>query len=303
MGARNYSSVAVDTTLTGGITAAATSLTVASASGFPTAPFTIIVDADTASEEVMEVTNVASTTFTVTRGVDGTSGVTHDIGATVQHGVSARDFQEPNDHIQATTSVHGITNTANLATTADLASYATLASPTFTGTVTLPSTTSIGSVDSTELGYVNGVTSAIQTQLDGKAAAPTWGAYTPTWTNVTVGNGTLDFQYAQIGKIVFVHGTLTFGSTTSVSGEPQFTLPVTAVSYDAKAPVQGNCTLVDTGTETYFGSMLFNSTTKVAIRKFGLTGSSLVTSAISSTAPFTWTTGDIIAVGFWFEAA
>jgi hypothetical protein len=43
---------------------------------------------------------------------------------------------------------------------------ANLASPTFTGTVTLPSTTSVGTVSSTELGYVDGVTSAIQTQLN-----------------------------------------------------------------------------------------------------------------------------------------
>jgi hypothetical protein len=45
---------------------------------------------------------------------------------------------------------------------------ADLAGPTFTGTVTLPSTTSIGDVSSTELGYLNNVSSAIQTQLDGK---------------------------------------------------------------------------------------------------------------------------------------
>jgi hypothetical protein len=35
------------------------------------------------------------------------------------------------------------------------------------GTVTLPTTTSIGSVSSTELGYLDGVTSSIQTQLNG----------------------------------------------------------------------------------------------------------------------------------------
>ena len=45
--------------------------------------------------------------------------------------------------------------------------------PTFTGTVTLPSTTSIGTVSSTEIGYVDGVTSAIQTQLDSKLTATT----------------------------------------------------------------------------------------------------------------------------------
>ena len=45
---------------------------------------------------------------------------------------------------------------------------ANLAGPTFTGTVVLPSTTSIGNVSSTEIGYVDGVTSAIQTQIDSK---------------------------------------------------------------------------------------------------------------------------------------
>ena len=43
---------------------------------------------------------------------------------------------------------------------------ANLASPTFTGTVVLPNTTSIGNVSSTEIGYLDGVTSAIQTQIN-----------------------------------------------------------------------------------------------------------------------------------------
>lgn len=45
------------------------------------------------------------------------------------------------------------------------------ASPTFTGTVTLPSDTSIGNVSHDEISYLDGVTSAIQTQLNGKVAA------------------------------------------------------------------------------------------------------------------------------------
>jgi hypothetical protein len=50
---------------------------------------------------------------------------------------------------------------------------ANVAGPTFTGTVVLPSTTSIGTVSATEIGYVDGVTSAIQTQLDSKLTATT----------------------------------------------------------------------------------------------------------------------------------
>jgi hypothetical protein len=48
---------------------------------------------------------------------------------------------------------------------ANLAEKATTHSPTLTGTVVLPGTTSIGSVSATEIGYLDGVTSSIQTQL------------------------------------------------------------------------------------------------------------------------------------------
>lgn len=59
---------------------------------------------------------------------------------------------------------------------------------TFTGTITLPSTTSIGSVSSTEIGYLNGVTSAIQTQINGKANT----SHTHTISNVTNLQASLD---------------------------------------------------------------------------------------------------------------
>lgn len=68
-------------------------------------------------------------------------------------------------------------NTTKAASTAFVAaSYAPLASPTFTGTVVLPATTSIGTLTNTELGYVHGVTSGVQSQLDSKApvASPTF---------------------------------------------------------------------------------------------------------------------------------
>jgi len=51
------------------------------------------------------------------------------------------------------------------------AAKAPKASPTFTGDVVLPSTTTIGDVSSTEISYVNGVTSGIQSQLDSKASS------------------------------------------------------------------------------------------------------------------------------------
>lgn len=50
----------------------------------------------------------------------------------------------------------------------NLSGLAPLASPTFTGTVVLPTDTSIGTVSSTELGYLDGVASSVQNQLNAK---------------------------------------------------------------------------------------------------------------------------------------
>lgn len=94
---RYYSSTAVATTLSASANNSTTSITVAALSGYPAqTPWTAIIDPDTASEEVVTVTNVSGTTLTVTRGSDGTSAVSHNAGAVFRHGVSARDFDEAN---------------------------------------------------------------------------------------------------------------------------------------------------------------------------------------------------------------
>ena len=68
------------------------------------------------------------------------------------------------------------------------------ASPTFTGTVVLPATTSIGTITNTELSYVDGVTSAIQTQIDTKAplASPTFTGTVSGVTATMVGLGSVN---------------------------------------------------------------------------------------------------------------
>ena len=84
---------------------------------------------------------------------------------------------------------------AKLAITAAASTYAPLADPTFTGTVTLPSTTSIGGVSAAEIVYLDGVTSNVQTQLDGKAGLVS-PAFTGTPTAPTASTGTNTTQVA-----------------------------------------------------------------------------------------------------------
>jgi hypothetical protein len=87
------------------------------------------------------------------------------------------------------------TGTVTIPANANIVGYATLASPTFTGNVALPGQTTIGDISSTELNYLDGVTSSIQTQLDTKApsANPT---FTGTPIAPTAADGVANTQIA-----------------------------------------------------------------------------------------------------------
>jgi hypothetical protein len=54
----------------------------------------------------------------------------------------------------------------------------------------------------------------------------TWTAFTPSWTNLTVGDATQSAQYSVINEICHVHGFIDFGSTTTITGSVYFAAPV-----------------------------------------------------------------------------
>jgi len=88
---------------------------------------------------------------------------------------------------------------------------APLASPTFTGTVVLPSGTSIGPVSSTEIGYLDGVTSLLQTQLNDKLAISTAAStyaplVSPTFTGTVVLPNTTSIGGVSAAEIVYLDG-------------------------------------------------------------------------------------------------
>jgi archaellum component FlaC len=101
--------------------------------------------------------------------------------------------------------------------------YAPLSGPTFTGTVVLPNTTSIGNVSDTEIGYLDGVTSAIQTQLNSKAptANPTFTGTVSGVTKSHVGLGNVD-NTADADKSVST-ATQTALDLKSPKADPTFT--------------------------------------------------------------------------------
>lgn len=105
------------------------------------------------------------------------------------------------------------------------------ASPTFTGTVVLPADTTIGNVSPAELSYVDGVTSAIQTQLNAKVTG-TSGTNSP---NLDAAGCSFYQPSLGVGTYVKNGGQLTYsgsfyidlsGSTIAGTDTVELNLPV-----------------------------------------------------------------------------
>ena len=109
MTTRKYSSRSQQTTLTSSITAGTTTMVVGSASALVPSGltaghiFTVVIDPDTAQEEIVDVSVVSTNTLTIARGIENAgTGQIHSAGAVVRHMVTGRDLRESNLHIEAT---------------------------------------------------------------------------------------------------------------------------------------------------------------------------------------------------------
>jgi hypothetical protein len=128
----------------------------------------------------------------------------------------------------------------------------------------------------------------------------TYSAWTPTVTNLTVGNGTTIARYAQSGKFVHAYYRFTFGSTSSISGSPTISLPVTAANALC-TPAAVN--IEDNGTASFAGFGFMTSTTAMSVYYVGAATAYTQYFQITNTLPFTWTTNDNIAFEITYEAA
>lgn len=212
---RHYSNIAVATTLSAGIGVGDASCAVVSATGYPTAPFAIVVDGGTATEEVMLVTVVAGLTFTITRGYDGTTAAAHSAGATVIHAAIADDLRGTQ------------LGTRDMATTAPNASDVVTWSGMTWAPAALPSSAPSGPAGGVLSGtYPNpgfAVDMATQAELD--AALP---ARATIWFDEATGNVTLSATTDSVQK----YNIQVYQSGVPANGDYiEITFPIKAGSY------------------------------------------------------------------------
>jgi len=133
--------------------------------------------------------------------------------------------------------------------------------------------------------------------------------WTVTWTNLTVNNGTVTAKFCVLaGMQINYHIELVFGSSTSISGAVDHSLPVPQGTYGgasaSKAWPIGLVRMLDTSAPAAYQGIdqgYNGSVGNIVIQN--ASGTYLTTNQLSSTVPFTWAVGDEITIqGSYFGA-
>lgn len=167
----------VTTLASPGITStSATSCTVASSSLFPAASsagagsfFRVLIDS-----EIVYVTNVSGTTWTIVRGQEGTAAATHSTGATVTHILTGGMLAAFAQQIET---VNTVATSGTAQTLPDPASGPSISYVTLTGNCTFTMPTAVAGKSLTVYLVQDGTGSRVPTFTGVKwpaATAPTW---------------------------------------------------------------------------------------------------------------------------------
>lgn len=177
-------------------------------------------------------------------------------------------------------------------------------------TITIPSAEDVcDQLNDLELGTYTPATTLIPAINGGVCELVTinpglWSSYSPTFSGLTVGSGVVSGSYTRIGDTIHFTASFTFGAGSAVAGPITVTVPVTIGTAGQNNHSLFSATLFDSApTPNYHPATCFYaSTTTVGIRATNAGGTYTVGTALSSTIPITWATGDTITVSGTYPA-
>jgi hypothetical protein len=122
-----------------------------------------------------------------------------------------------------------------------------------------------------------------------------WIKYTPTYSGFTLGNGSENHRYVQIGKFVFLNGQFQFGSTSTFTGTFKVGFPVPG--NPSAAASHGSMNASEAGVGQYTGICVARPWADIVFYKGGSTPG-----AFTPGDPFTWGENDVLAYSVAYEA-
>ena len=129
-------------------------------------------------------------------------------------------------------------------------------------------------------------------------------AWSPSYANLTVGNGTVVARYQRFGDVVICWFDFILGTTSSVGSAATISAPVTASSsYTASHNTIGPSRFFESGAAAYLGNVRLESTTTLRPVIPDITGTYPLEAGITASVPFTWGTGDRLMFTATYEAA
>jgi hypothetical protein len=268
---RKYSSTSVETTLATGISNSATTMTVATTTASSlmggvtlTAgnvdQFTVVIDPDTANEEIVFVTDVSSDTLTIVRGRGGSSPITHSGGASVKHVLTS-------DDLNAYVTLTDTQTLTNKTLTAPVVSTITN-----TGTLTLPTSTD------TLVGRATTDTLTNKTLSNSIFVSPS----ERLTVSATAATGTINFDASTQGVLYYTSNS-SANWTLNIRGTSSVTLNSLLAVNDSITVVF----MATNGTTAYYGSALTIDGTSVT-PKYAL-GAAFAAGNASSVDMYTYT--------------
>lgn len=176
----------------------------------------------------------------------------------------------------------------------------TFTNPTATSLLTSPSHSGLHS-------DINDAVEALETKVGiGNTQLGAFISHTPTFTNLTVGNGTVTGAYTRVNDLVYYYGQITFGSTTSITGAVVLTLPVNLHSSQitAAGPL-GLLYCVDQSSGTWYPANVNAnaSATSVVASTWVVNATYATRGNLTAAIPFTWAVSDQIHWAITYRAA
>ena len=148
------------------------------------------------------------------------------------------------------------------------------------------------------VGSNNALLTADSSQATGLKYAGLWTTYTPTLTNLTLGNGSKAGTFCQIGDTTFFRVIITFGTTTAFTGRLDVSLPTTPSGYTTFDYMNALNMCWDSSATGIVASAtnVYIASTGIGILTTVVSGTYPSALDVSANVPFVWATGDIIHV-------